>query len=175
MPRYRLGEVGQEILYTIVVDEADEDSLWGTYVVMANGERQRLHRYAASFIDANNQTTTDETQSAFAFERLSHDSDQGTIVIYASWHDDNNRDGKRPTSVQADLYKQIDGVRTLLETITLAPGTDNTWSVTKTNMPLRENGQEVTYGQGNSTFFQTVLTDTVFAHTIEADQLRNDE
>ena len=52
LPVYREGEEGQEILYTISVEEAVEDSLYGTYISDANGYEEEIVRYTASYMNA---------------------------------------------------------------------------------------------------------------------------
>ena len=61
------------------------------------------------------------------------------ITVTKQWNDNNNQDGKRPESVEVELYKN--GVATG-ETKEL---TGDTWTASFTNLPVYENGQEITY------------------------------
>ena len=61
------------------------------------------------------------------------------ITVTKQWNDNNNQDGKRPESVTVELYKN--GVATG-ETKEL---TGDTWTASFTNLPVYENGQEITY------------------------------
>ena len=94
LPVYRDGEQGTEIVYTISAEEAVEGSLYGTYISDANGEEEEIVRYTASYQTAAGETTDDLQQSAYPYVKLTHGTDQGTVNIYASWHDDQNRDRK---------------------------------------------------------------------------------
>ncbi|WP_281692858.1 Cna B-type domain-containing protein, partial [Agathobaculum desmolans] len=145
LPKYREGEEGEEILYTLSVEETSKDSLYGTYISMANGYEEKIVRYTASYKTADDQDTPDLAQSARAYVKLTHKTDQGTVYMYANWHDDQNRDGKRPASVLVDLYKQVDGKRTFVKTYTLTAGAANKWDYKLTGLPLMENGHEVKY------------------------------
>ena len=61
------------------------------------------------------------------------------ITATKVWEDNNNQDGKRPPSVEFELYKNgiATGNRKTL--------TEDTWTVTFTDLPVYENGQKITY------------------------------
>ena len=67
------------------------------------------------------------------------------------WDDANNQDGKRPSTIQVQLYKSIEGsVETPLpdKILTLeekGQNNPNKWTGTFTNLPKYENGKEVSY------------------------------
>ena len=159
LPVHKNGEEGEEILYTFKVEEAVENSLYGTYISTANGQEEEITRYTASYMDKDGQTTSNFADSAYAYVRLSHGTDQGSVNLYASWHDDQNRDGKRPTSIQVDLYKQVDGVKTFIKTYTVTAGADNSWTYKITGLPLYENGHAITYLSEVSEDFRNNLKD----------------
>lgn len=159
LPVYREGREGEEIVYTFSVEEAVEESIYGTYISTANGEEQEIVRYTASYMDAAGNTTDNLSDSAYPYVKLTHATDQGTVYIYASWHDENNRDGKRPSSIMVDLYKQVDGERTFVQTFTVTAGTDNSWTLKIPNLPLMENGSEITYLAEISDDFRENLQD----------------
>lgn len=165
LPVYREGEEGEEILYTASVEEAVKDSIYGTYISMANGQEEEVVRYTASYMDANGNTTANLADSAKAYVKLTHSTDQGTVYLYASWHDDQNRDGKRPSSIQVDLYKQADGVKTFVKTYTVTAGKDNSWTYKITNLPLSEGGKQITYLADVSDDFRNNLKDT-YGYTV---------
>ena len=165
LPVYRDGEEGKEILYTASVEEAVKDSIYGTYISMANGQEEEVVRYTASYMDANGNTTANLADSAKAYVKLTHSTDQGTVYLYASWHDDQNRDGKRPSSIQVDLYKQVDGVKTFVKTYTVTAGNDNSWTYKITNLPLSEGGKPITYLADVSDDFRNNLKDT-YGYTV---------
>lgn len=165
LPVYRDGEEGKEILYTASVEEAVKDSIYGTYISMANGQEEEVVRYTASYMDANGNTTANLADSAKAYVKLTHSTDQGTVYLYASWHDDQNRDGKRPSSILIDLYKQVDGVKTLVKTYTVTAGNDNSWTYKITNLPLSEGGKAITYLADVSEDFRNKLQNT-YGYTV---------
>lgn len=165
LPVYRDGEEGKEILYTASVEEAVKDSIYGTYISMANGQEEEVVRYTASYMDANGNTTANLADSAKAYVKLTHSTDQGTVYLYASWHDDQNRDGKRPSSIQVDLNKQVDGVKTFVKTYTVTAGNDNSWTYKITNLPLSEGGKPITYLADVSDDFRNNLKDT-YGYTV---------
>ena len=61
------------------------------------------------------------------------------ITATKVWEDNNNQDGKRPSSVEFELYKNgiATGNRKTL--------TEDTWTATFTDLPVYENGQKITY------------------------------
>ena len=81
LPVYRDGEEGKEILYTASVEEAVKDSIYGTYISMANGQEEEVVRYTASYMDANGNTTANLADSAKAYVKLTHSTDQGTVYL----------------------------------------------------------------------------------------------
>ena len=167
LPVYRDGEQGEEIVYTISAEEAVEGSLYGTYISTANGEEEEIVRYTASYQTAAGETTDDLQQSAYPYVKLTHGTDQGTVNIYASWHDDQNRDGKRPSSIQVDLYKQVGSEKTFIQTYTVTAGRDNSWTYSVTGLPLNENGQEITYLVDVNEDFRQQLEQSGYTCTME--------
>lgn len=160
LPVYRDGAEGEEIVYTISVEEAVQNSVYGTFITMANGEEEEVVRYTASYMGADGKTTEDISDSAYPYVKLAHDTQQGTITLYAAWHDSSNRDGKRPTSVQVELYQQVDGAQTWIKPLTLVAGRDNSWTYQVTGLPLFENGKAVTYFAEISDDTRTMLLDS---------------
>lgn len=159
LPVYRAGNSGEEIIYTIGIEEAQEDTLYGTYINMANGEEEHIVRYTASYLTADGATTDQLLESGQAYAKLTHDTEQSTTILAVSWHDDSNRDGKRPSSVQVDLYKQVDGEREFLRTVTITAGSGGTWSYRIKGLPLYENGEKVLYLADISDEFRNQLQD----------------
>ena len=99
------------------------------------------------YIGHENNSDKDLSNSQEYFEGEQDDDDFEKIVVEArtqitvtkQWNDNNNQDGKRPTSVEVELYKN--GTATG-ETKTLS---GNAWTVTFENLPVYENGQKITY------------------------------
>lgn len=165
LPVYRDGEEGEEILYTFSVEEAVEDSLYGIYISTASGQEEEVVRYTASYMSADGETTEDLAQSAYPYVKLTHATDQGVINLYASWHDEQNRDGKRPSSIQVDLYKQVDGEKSFVKTYTITAGKNESWTYKVSGLPLYENGHEITYLAEVSEDFRENLKDT-YGYTV---------
>lgn len=69
-----------------------------------------------------------------------HTPDTLSIEVNKAWDDDDNRDGKRPTSVTVWLVKN--GTKTN-QSVTLSQ--DNHWSDSFDDLPVNENGKPITY------------------------------
>ena len=69
----------------------------------------------------------------------SYTPDTTQITVTKQWEDNNNQDGKRPTSVEVELYKNG---RATGDKKTL---TENNWTATFTNLPVYEDGEKITY------------------------------
>ena len=69
-----------------------------------------------------------------------HQIEETTYSVEKVWNDNNNQDGKRPTSIQVQL--KANGSNNG-EVITLS--SNNNWKNTWTNLPKYENGKEITY------------------------------
>lgn len=160
LPMNRVGAQGERINYVLFVDEVAKDELYGSYISTANGEQQRIKKYGPSYRKADGGVSSLLNQSGYPFVRLTHDEDQCTVNVYASWHDEQNRDGKRPTSLLVDLYKQVDGERTYMDTLTLTAGRDNSWTYTVRNLPMFEDGKEILYVADVSEDFRAQLEES---------------
>ena len=76
--------------------------------------------------EANNYTITN-----------TYSPEETQITITKKWEDNNNQDGKRPTEVEFELYKNgtaIGNKKTL---------TESNWTATFTDLPVYENGQKI--------------------------------
>ena len=67
------------------------------------------------------------------------------IEVIKSWDDGNNQDGKRPTSINVDLYKTVEDIETKIENETKTLSDVNNWKNTWTDLPTQEGGKEITY------------------------------
>lgn len=159
LPKYRAGKVGQTILYTIGVEEVDKDELYGTFISMANGEQEKIKKYVAIYSN-DGENVFDPTESTMPVATLKHDLQTYTINTYVSWHDDNNHDGKRPESLTIDFWKEVNGKTTLLDTMTVSAGEDNSWRYKRAGLPQYENGSEVRYYVDLSDDFRAELLST---------------
>ena len=122
----------------------DTDSEPGT---TPNVNKDDLVTEDEGYIGNRNNGDKDLTSSQEYFEGEQDDDDFEKIVIEArtqitvtkQWNDNNNQDGKRPESVEVELYKN--GTATG-ETKEL---TGDTWTATFDNLPVYENGEKITY------------------------------
>ena len=78
----------------------------------------------------------------------SYTPEETQITVTKKWEDNNNQDGKRPTSVTVELYKN--GVATgNTQTISGSNWTQtisgSNWTATFTGLPVYEGGQKITY------------------------------
>ena len=84
-------------------------------------------------------TSTDSANGKSFTITNSYTPETTQITVTKTWNDRNNQDGKRPTSVTVELYKN--GTATgNTQTVT-----GNNWTATFTNLPVYENGQKITY------------------------------
>ena len=145
LPRFRSGASGEEILYTIAVEEVEKDSVYGKYHVYYNGQEEVNVKYTATYMGADGNETNDPAKSGQAFVQLTHVCDTRTIAASVSWHDEENKDGHRPSSVLVELYKQVEDKDTLIETLTITAGSARDWSRKVSGLPVYEGGKEITY------------------------------
>ena len=124
--------------------KADTDSEPGTKPTV---DKDSLVTEDDGYVGNSNNSEKDLTNSQEYFEGEQDDDDFEKIVVEArtqitvtkQWEDNNNQDGKRPTSVEVELYKNGSATG---ETKTL---TGSTWTATFTNLPVYEGGEEITY------------------------------
>ena len=124
--------------------KADTDSEPGTTPTV---DKDSLVTEDDGYVGNSNNSEKDLTNSQEYFEGEQDDDDFEKIVVEArtqvtatkQWVDNDNQDGKRPTSVEVELYKN--GTATG-ETKTLS---GNAWTATFTNLPVYENGEKITY------------------------------
>lgn len=86
-----------------------------------------------------------------------HITETTNITAKKIWNDDSNRDGKRPLQVAFQLYKEVgtnnqkelvteDGnQKSGYQILTSQNGNGNEWTVTWSNLPVKENGNKITY------------------------------
>ena len=69
-----------------------------------------------------------------------HTPEETTYSVEKVWNDNNNQDGKRPTSIQVQLKANGSNKGEVI-----ALSSNNNWKNTWTNLPKYENGKEITY------------------------------
>ena len=75
-----------------------------------------------------------------------HKPEKRTIEGQKIWNDNNNQDGKRPTSIKVKLYKKVgNGAKELKETKEVTEGADKAWKWKFENLDKYENKQEIEY------------------------------
>lgn len=173
MPRFAEGLSGVELIYTIEVIEADGEPLYGTYISTANGEEEEVTRYEASYLKEipetnETETTTDFNESDRAYVQLTHIPETRTDYFYVNWHDNENQDNVRPTSVMAELYKTVgNGSPIYLKTIELFAGENGDWLYEIGDLPGYENGEKVVYTVAISDDVKAQLADIGYTTVVE--------
>lgn len=160
VPKYVDGQSGVELVYSIKIIEVDGQPLYGTYIVDDNGPQETMTRYEATYLyetpdgmtSAGGTTETDEfTLSDRPYVKLSHTDETQSVDFSIDWHDSNNQDNVRPSSVKVNLWKQVGDkapVKLYDEPLTFI-STDSqsgaAWTKKLTGLPNRENGEKITY------------------------------
>ena len=85
-------------------------------------------------------TITGNQTSGF---RISNTLQTTSIPAKKTWNDDNNRDGKRPSAVTVELWKNVNGASSRVTTTTLSG--NNGWAYTFTNLPKYQSAKLITY------------------------------
>jgi len=149
MPKYAAGQSGVELIYTVRAIEAEGEPLYGYYIITANGEEEEVLRYEASYLhenDGTTESTLDADESDRAYVKLSHITETKTMNFSVNWHDGDNRDNVRPSSVPAALYKTVgDGEPVYLRAMNITAGKSGTWTQKVTDLPGYEDGKSVKY------------------------------
>lgn len=151
MPKYAAGQSGVELIYTVRAIEAEGEPLYGYYIITANGGEEEVLRYEASYLHEDREAgTTENTLDADlsdrAYVKLSHICETKTMNFSVNWHDDDDRDAMRMSSVSVDLYKTVgSGEPKYLKTLVITAGDNGTWTYKVTGLPGYEGGQPVKY------------------------------
>ena len=95
--------------------------------------------YTVSEVSVPGYTTniTGNAQSGFT---ITNTLQRTSVTVRKTWNDENNRDGKRPSSVKITLYEN--GVAT---STTATLSASNGWTYTFSNLPKYKNGSQVNY------------------------------
>ena len=137
LPKYTSGEQGKEIIYTIQVKETKEGNLYGEYILTGNAQNQRKVLYKAEY----------DTSRPIVY--LTHEMDTITKTLSASWVDDNNNDGIRPTEIVAGMVQKVGEETSAVVqnnlAVTRTLNSSNNYSVSVTGLPKYQDGQEVEY------------------------------
>lgn len=160
VPKYVDGQSGVELVYSIKIIEVDGQPLYGTYIVDDNGPQETMTYYEATYLyeapdgmtSAGGTTETDEfILSDRPYVKLSHTDETQSVDFSIDWHDSNNQDNVRPSSVKVNLWKQVgDKAPVKLYDAPLTfTSTDSqsgaAWTKKLTGLPNRENGEKITY------------------------------
>ncbi len=139
LARYRAGETGQEIEYT-VKETAVDGLTW-------KDEPQ------AGWYDGDTlvyTTLVGEARDGTVIVTNIHDTDLTEVPFYKFWNDSDNRDGKRPDHLKIQLNKKTeDGLVAIEDKFYVLTEADksaaNTWSYTFTDLPAFEDGAPIVY------------------------------
>ena len=126
-------------------ENADTDSEPGTTPEV---NKDDLVTTDDGYIGNENNQGKDLSSSQEYFEGEQDDDDFEKIILEAItqvqvnkvWNDNDNQDGLRPGSIQVELLKNGEETG---NTVTLNDG--NNWTATFNNLPVKENGEKITY------------------------------
>ena len=97
-------------------------------------------------VDEYDKVTTRTTNGPDYNLTNKHEPEKRAIEGQKIWNDNNNQDGKRPTSIKVKLYKKVgNGAKELKETKEVTEGADKAWKWKFENLDKYENKQEIQY------------------------------
>lgn len=108
----------------------------------------------------------DESQNIINFSN-SYTPETTSVTVTKTWDDNNNQDGKRPSTATVQLYKTVGTTKTAVgEPVTVGTGTEenpNSWSNVWTDLPVYEGSVQIVYSveetlPTNSEYSMTLLT-----------------
>ncbi len=152
------------------LQKQNANGVWEDYVPKDGGEKERLTNVNGQIVfkelehgtykvvevspptGYTNEITFENDKDTFVIDG----TEKGTIFITAynkleliklgvvkNWEDGNNQDGKRPTSIAVELYKTVDGAKTLVDTQVL--NEINDWKYNWKDLAQKESGKDVVY------------------------------
>ncbi|MFQ9705984.1 MAG: Cna B-type domain-containing protein [Limosilactobacillus pontis] len=126
---------------------------WTDLPVYQNG-KQVMYTVAEANVPAGYQSTVDGDVIT-----NNHTPATTTVTVKKAWNDANNQDGIRPSSVTANLLAN----GKVMQTATLTAAND--WTATWKNLPVYQNGKQVTYTVAEASvpagYTSTVVGDTI--------------
>ena len=136
----------------IDITEADEavagTMSWTNLPMYYNGSKVKYtitetapNGYTVSY-DANENLELSDTATTTVNATNTYDALKTKVTVNKVWEDEENQDGKRPTSVEVKLYKVVGNARTLVDTKTVS---GDTWTYEWTELPVKENGTTIKY------------------------------
>ena len=143
-------EGGQpEVKETKVVTKGQDDKWKYEFKNLPKYENGKLITYSIDEVDVPGykKTTATRTTNGPDYNLTNkHEPEKRTIEGQKIWNDNNNQDGKRPTSIKVKLYKQVgNGAKELKETKEVTEGADKAWKWKFENLDKYENKQEIQY------------------------------
>ena len=97
-------------------------------------------------VDGYDKVTTRTTNGQDYNLKNTHKPEKRTIEGQKIWNDNNNQDGKRPTSIKVKLYKKVgDNNPEYLTEKVVTEGADKAWKWKFENLDKYENKQEIQY------------------------------
>ncbi len=144
-------EGGQpEVKETKVVTKGQDDKWKYEFNNLPRYENGKLITYSIDEVDVpgyTKETTATRTTNGPDYNlKNTHKPEKRTIEGQKIWNDNNNQDGKRPTSIKVKLYKKVgNGAKELKETKEVTEGADKAWKWKFENLDKYENKQEIQY------------------------------
>jgi len=143
-----VGETTSDVETVPVTADDNWSKTWENLPVYENG--QQITYSVVETLETANGYTSDTTEAVVVANgdsktiTNSYAPEKTTITVNKTWSDNNNQDGKRADVVaKVTLYKTVGESTSELYTETV--GVDDNWSKTWENLPVYENGQQITY------------------------------
>ena len=126
---------------TLTLSKSGNGDVWtGTFTDLPEYQDGTLVNYTVKELNTPDGYTSkiENVNNDFTITN-SHTPAMTAVTVKKVWDDTDNQDGIRPTSVKVSLLTN----ETVTKTATLSA--DNNWSVTWDNLPVYQNGKQVTY------------------------------
>ena len=144
-------EGGQpEVKETKVVTKGQDDKWKYEFNNLPRYENGKLITYSIDEVDVpgyTKETTATRTTNGPDYNLTNkHEPEKRTIEGQKIWNDNNNQDGKRPTSIKVKLYKKVgnNNPEYVTEKV-VTEGADKAWKWKFENLDKYENKQEIQY------------------------------
>ncbi len=124
----------------IVLNEDNEWSAIVTELPEYTGGRKNVYSWEEVQIPEGYTLTGNSTEGTVTTLTNTHTPKLVNVAVKKEWKDQNDQDGKRPTDLTVELWKNN---TTVIETVTL--NSTNDWTATIQNLPEYENGSKITY------------------------------
>ncbi|MDO4779221.1 MAG: Cna B-type domain-containing protein, partial [Tissierellia bacterium] len=138
----KVGEAAPVVAQTKEVKEGTDKKWKYEFNNLPKYENGQEITYTIDEEDVTGYTKTIEGKNI----KNSHTPETVDISGEKTWDDNNNQDGKRPTTIKVKLLKKVgEAAPVVAQTKEVKEGIDKKWKYEFNNLPKYENGQEITY------------------------------